>query len=330
MIKSLYYWMNGPFPVSMMWAILLFFSIFMSARSLKPFIFLCFWEMITNIDNSAIMSEPSIKEEPYVTQSLSRQPSLSSADDYSSGATDEIVSSLVEQTLWPSSSHHEQVVHPLDPTLFLDAWDPNSFPSHLNVDDWDLAMHPQEQHSTLMNDIQKTNQSNYTLSVMPQTPPVHNYNYANNITATMLTVNDFGYSHNAFTGDSANMIMSTSNSGLVTPPLTNYYPPRHSLPTPNNKKYGKMLNGRRCSVETARYGRRASSHPSVASVVSLTAHEPVSKIVDGIEYITFLYSHDRLVKEYTVRTDVDHVNLDDISMDFRTQNAVSLMSSFFC
>lgn len=70
------------------------------------------------------------------------------------------------------------------------------------------------------------------------------------------------------------------------------------------------------------YRRRASSHPSVASVVSLTAHEPVARIIDGIEHITFLYSHDRLVKEYTVRTDVNNVNVEDIPQDFRAQNAI--------
>jgi hypothetical protein len=74
------------------------------------------------------------------------------------------------------------------------------------------------------------------------------------------------------------------------------------------------------------YNRRSSSNPSVASVVSLTAHEPVSKVIDGVEHITFLYSHDRLVKEYTIRTDIDHVNLNDIAMDFRIQNAVSTVN----
>lgn len=77
------------------------------------------------------------------------------------------------------------------------------------------------------------------------------------------------------------------------------------------------------SAPTRTYRRRASSHPSVASVVSLSAHEPVARIINGVEYITFLYSHDRLVKEYTVRTNVDTVNLDDIPVGFRVQNAVS-------
>ncbi|KAI9341862.1 hypothetical protein BD770DRAFT_330023 [Pilaira anomala] len=70
------------------------------------------------------------------------------------------------------------------------------------------------------------------------------------------------------------------------------------------------------------YRHRSSSHPSVASVVSLTAHEPVARLIDGIEHITFLYSHDRLVKEYTVRTDVEKVNLLEIPNEFRVHNAI--------
>ncbi|KAI9362683.1 hypothetical protein BD770DRAFT_407777 [Pilaira anomala] len=174
-------------------------------------------------------------------------------------------------------------------------------------------------------------------NIMPQSPPSHRYSnsFVNN---TILPIHEFGYhDNNVFTynhSDSinsapssiANTTISTPTSGLVTPPMTTYFAPRHSLPAQGNKKtftLNNSSNRRSSSTDTPhRHGRRASSHPSVASVVSLTAHEPVSKMLDGIEYITFLYSHDRLVKEYTVRTDVDHVGLDDISMDFRTQNAI--------
>ncbi|CAO3597363.1 unnamed protein product [Absidia cylindrospora] len=68
--------------------------------------------------------------------------------------------------------------------------------------------------------------------------------------------------------------------------------------------------------------RRASCHPSVASVVSLTAHEPVSNYINGIEHITFLYSHERMVKEYTVRADVTNVDLNAIPMVFKAQNTI--------
>ncbi|CAO3624626.1 unnamed protein product [Cunninghamella blakesleeana] len=99
--------------------------------------------------------------------------------------------------------------------------------------------------------------------------------------------------------------------------------------TNNNSHYHHNNTNRRRASEHSqstntnhRQPRRRSTHPSVASVVSLTAHEPVSSIIDGIEHITFLYSHDRLVKEYTIRTDVDHVEVDVIPLTFRNQNTI--------
>lgn len=91
----------------------------------------------------------------------------------------------------------------------------------------------------------------------------------------------------------------------------------------------KPSRGRRKSSPSRPYRRRTSSQPSVASVVSLSAHEPVAHMINGIEHITFLYSHDRLVKEYTVRTDVEQVNLDDIPLEFRVLNAVRKKKAFF-
>lgn len=142
---------------------------------------------------------------------------------------------------------------------------------------------------------------------------------------------------------------NSPNSSVSTPPPIAYYlPPQQQQPMlPQQLYHTNAINynnatplsntpaaqkvrgpGRRRSADghsapTRTYRRRASSHPSVASVVSLSAHEPVTRIIDGIEYITFLYSHDRLVKEYTVQTNVDSVNLDDIPVGFRVQNAVS-------
>ncbi|GAA5802816.1 hypothetical protein HPULCUR_008291 [Helicostylum pulchrum] len=292
------------------------------------------------------MSGPS-SQEPVIDDTnvaQSRQPSHTS-DNFITPSDIDVVSSLVDQDIWSApigeTSNHS-IVHPLDSTLMLHSWDPNSFPTNLHSTDWDLALQhhhhhhhqQQQQDPSFLDSIPK---NNYTVNnMMPQSPPtVHQFNnYAT--TNTMLPMHDFGYHDNTvFYADNvnsappsmANTAISTPTSGLVTPPMTNYFTSRNSLPNTTSKKTYlnhtlNTANRRSSSVETSRYGRRASSHPSVASVVSLTAHEPVSKIIDGIEYITFLYSHDRLVKEYTVRTDVDHVNLDDISMDFRTQNAI--------
>ncbi|KAI8078443.1 hypothetical protein BDF21DRAFT_420521 [Thamnidium elegans] len=289
-------------------------------------------------------SQEPVIEDTYVTQTPSRQPSHSS-DNFTTPSDIDVVSSLVGQDIWSTpigepSTH--SIVHPLDSTLMLHSWDPNSFPTNLHSTDWDLTLQQQQQQEqgqqepSFLDSIPK---NNYTVNdMMPQSPPsVHHFNnYAT--TNMMLPMHDFRYhdstifyNHadniNSAPPSIANTAISTPNSGLVTPPMTNYFASRNSLPNTTTKKTYlnhtlNTTNRRSSSVETSRYGRRASSHPSVASVVSLTAHEPVSKIIDDIEYITFLYSHDRLVKEYTVRTDVDHVNLDDILMDFRTQNAI--------
>lgn len=313
----------------------------------------------------------------------------------------DVVSSFVEQNIWPTTStshqepasttqHHHQIVHPLDSTtLMLNAWDPNSFStsSNLKTDDWDLgALHSAtttaaQQTTSFLDSVSSTavnptKDASYTLTattnhIIPQTPPATSTHFnhgigttttaalASNVTAALLdSLNNFNYS--SAPASIANTALSTPNSsGLVTPPMTNYFnttatpsPSRHQQAA-HHKKIASTasapyhLNNRRCSsVETGKFmqqqqqqqqsttaidtgggasNRRTSSHPSVASVVSLTAHEPVSKIIDGIEYITFLYSHDRLVKEYTVRTDVDYVNMNDITMDFRIQNAVSFV-----
>lgn len=96
----------------------------------------------------------------------------------------------------------------------------------------------------------------------------------------------------------------------------------------NNAITKPSSTGRRKSTPGRTYRRRTSSQPSVASVVSLSAHEPVAHTINGIEHITFLYSHDRLVKEYTVRTDAANCPLEDIPLDFRMVNAVSI--TFIC
>ncbi|KAI8329074.1 hypothetical protein BC941DRAFT_463825 [Chlamydoabsidia padenii] len=103
---------------------------------------------------------------------------------------------------------------------------------------------------------------------------------------------------------------------LQAPNMMPSFVPPHQLQQQAQRRRSEQLPYRKNSA-TPR--RRASS---VASVVSLTAHEPIAHLVDGIEHITFLYSHDRLIKEYTVRTDVNNLDLDDVPMDFRLQNAI--------
>ncbi|CAO3593337.1 unnamed protein product [Absidia cylindrospora] len=120
---------------------------------------------------------------------------------------------------------------------------------------------------------------------------------------------------------------TTSHTG--SPATTHFNPSQdnnNNRPSINSSMHQNNLYHRRRSDQqpyrknsTPGIRRRASS---VASVVSLTAHEPIAHLVNGVEHITFLYSHDRLIKEYTVRTDVNNLPMEDVPMDFRLQNAI--------
>ncbi|KAF7721517.1 hypothetical protein EC973_004543 [Apophysomyces ossiformis] len=78
-----------------------------------------------------------------------------------------------------------------------------------------------------------------------------------------------------------------------------------------------------CSTSTGRSSRRRESHQtSVASLVSLANNDPTNEFINGIEYITFMYSCNRVVKEYTIRADIHNVSIDDIPLSFRVPNTV--------
>lgn len=276
-------------------------------------------------------------------------------EDVTSMADPDIWSTTLQQNIGSANN-----IHPLDPTsLMMSNWESQIFTTDdLKTQLWEDLTFPQQQTELPPQQSQQQQairdngiDKNYTFHQIVCDTPIYNNDFM------LQQMNPFAYNNNSNTNNNAmfNEALyhsapptasttpngsgsggSSSSSGLITPPMTSYFQQRSSLPT-SNKRLLYMNNTaldmtpRRSSAGDTRHhgmhahprlGRRASSNPSVASVVSLTAHEPISKIVDGIEYITFLYSHDRLVKEYTVRTDVDHVNLDDIVMDFRIQNAI--------
>lgn len=52
-------------------------------------------------------------------------------------------------------------------------------------------------------------------------------------------------------------------------------------------------------------------------------HEPMVEIRDGVEWVSFLYSHNRVLKRYTIRTDIQNVHLDRLEDQFKLDNCVS-------
>ncbi|KAI8099080.1 uncharacterized protein BX664DRAFT_381692 [Halteromyces radiatus] len=175
--------------------------------------------------------------------------------------------------------------------------------------------------SPLMNGGQPYHQDS---SFLPPTPPVDNQpafgvhapvpslpTQHHPSSGAMMMTSPFDPQASLSSHSASPLVINTNNNGNRTHFHNNkMYQRRRSDQQPYRKNNSS-------NVPSVR--RRAAS---VASVVSLTAHEPIAHMINGIEHITFLYSHDRLIKEYTVRTDVDNLDIDDVPMDFRLQNAI--------
>ncbi|CAO3615093.1 unnamed protein product [Cunninghamella blakesleeana] len=49
---------------------------------------------------------------------------------------------------------------------------------------------------------------------------------------------------------------------------------------------------------------------------------PAIEVRDGIEWVSFVYSHNRVLQRYTIRTDIDDICLDNIDVQFQLDNCV--------
>ncbi|OBZ90574.1 hypothetical protein A0J61_01372 [Choanephora cucurbitarum] len=55
---------------------------------------------------------------------------------------------------------------------------------------------------------------------------------------------------------------------------------------------------------------------------SVTSNEPIAEIKDGVEWVSFVYSHNRTLKRYSIRTDIQTVALDIVDDQFKADNCV--------
>lgn len=55
-------------------------------------------------------------------------------------------------------------------------------------------------------------------------------------------------------------------------------------------------------------------------------HEPCTEIKDGVEWVSFVYSHHRVLRRYSIRTDIDQVDINLLDDKFKNENCVSILS----
>ncbi|OBZ84026.1 hypothetical protein A0J61_07921 [Choanephora cucurbitarum] len=279
------------------------------------------------IDNSCVLQHANHKEDGY-----SRHSSYSSSNTNPScdvGLNSDVADSMIQSDMWPMNSSSsginiahpsEPSMHPLDPAMMFQPWNSMSnFSAQMKMsNNWRLGFNTvQAQQAPFMN----ANQQSVGM-LPPNSVGLESYESVLPIGFSLSHTNTAptpmrNTTQPIFTSANGSNISST----LINNATSSINPPFLSSRAGTRMK-GRSASADQFSHKSRSHSKRSSSQPSVASVVSLTAHEPVSKMINGIEFITFLYSHDRLVKEYTVRTDVNSVDVDDIEMEFRIQNAI--------
>lgn len=69
-----------------------------------------------------------------------------------------------------------------------------------------------------------------------------------------------------------------------------------------------------------------STTTTTTSSTSVTSHEPRTEIREGIEWVSFVYSHHRVLRRYSIRTDIEKVDLNQLEESFKNENCVSFFS----
>ncbi|CEG65279.1 hypothetical protein RMATCC62417_02089 [Rhizopus microsporus] len=67
------------------------------------------------------------------------------------------------------------------------------------------------------------------------------------------------------------------------------------------------------------------SPPSTATTsttTTTTPNEPIAEVKNGVEWVSFVYSHNRTLKRYSIRTDIQNVALDAVDEKFKAENCV--------
>lgn len=63
---------------------------------------------------------------------------------------------------------------------------------------------------------------------------------------------------------------------------------------------------------------------TTASAAPATNNDPVAEVKDGVEWVSFVYSHNRTLKRYSIRTDIQNVVLEAVDDKFKAENCVRI------
>lgn len=82
------------------------------------------------------------------------------------------------------------------------------------------------------------------------------------------------------------------------------------------------------SPSTSCSSSTSSSSPKDKPLSQMDRRETIAEVRDGVEWVSFVYSHNRTLKRYSIRTDIENVCVDAMDEKFKQDNCVSTLFSF--
>lgn len=70
-----------------------------------------------------------------------------------------------------------------------------------------------------------------------------------------------------------------------------------------------------------------SASAAAATTAPVTSNDPIAEVKDGVEWVSFVYSHNRTLKRYSIRTDIQKVALDVVDDKFKAENCVCIQGT---
>ncbi|KAF8463888.1 hypothetical protein BDZ91DRAFT_660799 [Kalaharituber pfeilii] len=128
------------------------------------------------------------------------------------------------------------------------------------------------------------------------------------------------------------LLMSQAPGQSISPPHQQQHLP-HSHPSitnPSPRPLAKTNIAHRASPATSNNNANSGNSSGSGTVNPNAAPGPIPATTplvvrqdnNGVQWIAFEYSRDRVKMEYTIRCDVESVNVDQLSHDFKTENCV--------
>ena len=130
------------------------------------------------------------------------------------------------------------------------------------------------------------------------------------------------------------LLLSQAPGQSISPPQHQQHLPhqQHSItnPSPRPQQMAKSNIAHRASPATSNNTANSGTSSGSGTVNPNAAPGPIPATTplvvrqdnNGVQWIAFEYSRDRVKMEYTIRCDVESVNVDSLSLDFKTENCV--------